>query len=446
MPLNIPARRDVVGATQAYVRTALPELDPSTERRSFIGGLVKSLASALHDFYVALKRYADNEPFPQTASRDFLYNGWWRDITGLSPNPAAASTGQVVIQGTHGTILSTGAVLSSGNVSYTTDAAATVTTQSLNASSLTRSGATAIFETATAHGLATGMQVVISGATQTGYNGTFTITVTADNEFTYPLGALTPVTPATGTPILTATWGNVDITADVVGEQGNLDGGATLTVAAAPAGLDATAIVTFGTIGGGGEAESVESYRERILEALGTDFGTFSAAEIKIIAKTVPGVTRVWVKEASLFGAANGVNEGQVVIAFMRDNDADPFPSASEVATVKAAIVDTIMPAHTAEEDVSVMSPTPQTVDITLQIIPDTPSMRRAITQSLTQLFDDGVDFATTVTRNSIICAIEGTYDREGRQKLASFTMITPSTDVTVGATSLPILGDVEFT
>ena len=90
MPLNIPARRDVVGATQAYVREGLPELDPSTERRSFIGGLVKSLSSALHDFYVALKRYGDNEPFPQRASRAFLLSGWWVDITGLTLNPAAS--------------------------------------------------------------------------------------------------------------------------------------------------------------------------------------------------------------------------------------------------------------------------------------------------------------------------------------------------------------------
>jgi uncharacterized phage protein gp47/JayE len=445
MPLNIPARRDVVGATQAYVRSNLPELDPSTERRSFIGGLVKSLSSALHDWYVALKRYADNEPFPQTASKDFLYAGWWRDITGLSPNPAAASSGTILIEGTHGTIVPPGSALASGNNTYVTVSGATIVTQSLAISSLTRSGSTAVVETTAAdHNLATGMSVTISGASQSGYNVTALITVTADNEFTYDLGATTPTSPATGSPILTATWGNAEITCDVTGEQGNLGAGATVTFANTISGVVGTARVTFGTIGGGAAAESVESYRARILEALGTDFGMFSAAEIKIVAKTVPGVTRVWVREASLFGT-NGVNEGQVVIAFMRDNDANPFPSSSETAAVKRVIVENLMPAHTAEEDVSVLSPTPLAVDIEVQIVPDTPSMRRAVRASLAAFFAEGVDFGTDVPHNSIICAINDTYDRESRRKLASFTLNTPSVDVTVSGTELPVLGDVEF-
>lgn len=444
MPLSIPSRRDVVGATQAYVRSALPDLDPSTERRSFIGGLVKSLASALADFYVALKRYGDNEPFPQTASQDFLYGGWWRDITGLAPNPAAPAQGKVVLQGDHGTIIPAGAELSSGNNAYTTDATATIIAQSIAAASLTRSGTTAIFETASPHGLATGMAIVVSGATETAYNGTFSITVTADNEFTYEV-ADSPTSPATGTPILTATWGNVDITCDVTGQTGNIDGGGSMTLLSPPSGADSAVIACFGGVTGGTAEETVESYRARLIEALGTDFGTFSAAEIKIVAKTVPGVTRVWVREASLYGT-NGVNEGQVVIAFMRDGDANPFPSQTEVDAVKAVIVETIKPAHVATEDVQVLSPTARAVDITLQIIPDIPSMRRAVTAGLTQLFEDGVDFATDVTHNAIVCAIQDTYDRESRQYLTSFNLVTPSGDVSIDTTELPTLGDVEFT
>lgn len=444
MPLTIPTRRDVVGATQAYVRTNDSRLDPSTERRSFIGGLVKSLSSALADFYVALKRYGDNEPFPQTASRDFLFGGWWRDITGLAPNPAAPAQGKVVLQGDHGTIIPAGAALSSGNNAYTTDATATITTQSIAAASLTRSATTAIFETTSPHGLATGMQVTISGATQTAYNLTTTITVTADNEFTYEV-ANSPATPATGTPILTATWGNVDITCDDTGQEGNVDGGGSMTLSSPPSGAEAGVLVCFGGVTGGTEAETVESYRARTIEALGTDFGTFSAAEIKIVAKTVPGVTRVWVREASLFGS-NGVNEGQVVIAFMRDGDANPFPSQTEVTAVKDVILSISKPAHTAIEDVRVISPTARPIDVTLQIIPDIPSMRRAVTASLTQLFEDGVDFATDVPKNAIVCAIQDTYDRESRQFLTSFNLVAPSGDTDISGTELPTLGDVEFT
>lgn len=64
-------------------------------------------------------------------------------------------------------------------------------------SSITRSGTTATV-TATGHGFTTGQKVVISGATQSAYNGAFTVTVTGVNAFTYTVSG-DPVTPATGT-------------------------------------------------------------------------------------------------------------------------------------------------------------------------------------------------------------------------------------------------------
>jgi hypothetical protein len=66
--------------------------------------------------------------------------------------------------------------------------------------SITRSGSTATFTASTNHDLVTGDQVIISGATQTEYNGTFTVTVTGNTTFTYTVSG-TPATPATGTII-----------------------------------------------------------------------------------------------------------------------------------------------------------------------------------------------------------------------------------------------------
>lgn len=445
MGLLIPSRQAVVQALQSYVRSALPELDPSTSRRSFIGGLVKSLGSGLHDWYVGLKRYADNEPFPQTASRDFLFNGWWRDITKLDPLDAAPAAGRVVLTGTDGTIVDAGTEMTSGSSTYTLDISAAVVAQSLIISSLTRSGSTAIAETVEPHYLATGMTLSVSGATETDYNlSDIEITVTADNEFTYELAA-TPSSPATGTPIVSGTWGTGLITCAANGPGGNLDTGATLAIASPPTGLDSSALVTFGGIAGGSEVETTDSYRGRVLEALGTDFGMFSADEIKIVAKTVPGVTRVWVLEATQ-GGTNGVYEGQVRIAFMRDGDADPFPGSTEVAAVRDKILATILPAHTADEDVTVEAPTPLAVDFTFNtLVPSTASMRRAVIARLQQFFDEAAEYGTTITENEYICAIQSTYDSETRTPLRSFSLVAPTGAVTVAADELPILGDVTF-
>ena len=55
------------------------------------------------------------------------------------------------------------------------------------------------------HFLGIGAQVVVSGATQTAYNGTFTVTaITGPKEFTYTAASVPSATPATGFPITVA--------------------------------------------------------------------------------------------------------------------------------------------------------------------------------------------------------------------------------------------------
>jgi uncharacterized phage protein gp47/JayE len=193
------------------------------------------------------------------------------------------------------------------------------------------------------------------------------------------------------------------------------------------------------------DIETEDSFRARTLEALGTDYGMFSADEIEIVAKTVPGVTRVMIRQATLFGT-NGVNEGQVKIAFLRDNDANPLPSAQEVADVKAKIVGLIMPAHTAEDDVIVMSPPPLTVDHDFaSITPDTAGMRLAIKASLDQFFREEVAWGETISLDAIKCAILAAYDTETRQRLRSFSLTDPSTDIDPTDDEYPVLGEVTF-
>ncbi len=72
--------------------------------------------------------------------------------------------------------------------------------QSTAAVTITRVSTTAT-ATLTAHGLANGARVTISGAAQTEYNGTFVISNVTANTFDFTVAG-TPVTPATGSPVL----------------------------------------------------------------------------------------------------------------------------------------------------------------------------------------------------------------------------------------------------
>ena len=69
-------------------------------------------------------------------------------------------------------------------------------------SSLTSSGTTATVVTSVAHGLVTGNRIVMSGATEAPYNGSFVITFVDATTFTYTLSTST-TSPATGTPVYT---------------------------------------------------------------------------------------------------------------------------------------------------------------------------------------------------------------------------------------------------
>ena len=70
------------------------------------------------------------------------------------------------------------------------------TTTAAAISTITHVGAVATLTTATAHGLVTGNRVTISGASSSEYNGTYVITVTGANTFTYTM-ASTPALNAT---------------------------------------------------------------------------------------------------------------------------------------------------------------------------------------------------------------------------------------------------------
>jgi len=59
----------------------------------------------------------------------------------------------------------------------------------ISISSITYSTTTATLTTSSAHGLATGQIVVVSGASPSAYNGTFTVTVTGTNIFTYTMAS-----------------------------------------------------------------------------------------------------------------------------------------------------------------------------------------------------------------------------------------------------------------
>lgn len=439
MPLEIPSRLDVSRSLQTYVRAELPKLDPTPSRRSKIGAWVKSKASALHDWYVALKTWADTEPWPQKSSAAFFPTGWWIDITKLPRRPAAAAQGRVVVTGTSGTLVPAGTTWVANGNTYTTDADCTIATQSLAGTSSIVSVSRGRFVTSEPHDLATGQIMAFTGCVDSALNGSFSIEVMDATAIEYVVSGAgsNPLEP---NPRASGTWATTTITAGVLGPSGNLSLGGQLTLASSVANLDTTARVTFDGIADGADVEDLESWRARVLAALGTDFGMFSADEIKEVAMTVPGVTRVFVRKPMRIVTPGYPLEGQVRVAFLREHDVDPIPSALEVSQVRAAL-QKLIPAHMVADDCDVLAPERYPLQVRFRsIAPDSAGMRDSIEANIRQWLKEEATWGGSVSNEGLRCAIRAAYDARTGARLQSYELDTPTMDIALPVDAYPVL------
>lgn len=435
MPLDLPtSASQVVSRSKADVQRELQQSNPFL-KNSWLGAIVTAAANRIFDFYLQLKA-ALLQSFPDTATGDYALR--WGAIWGKTPLAATQASGNVAATGTAAASIPLGtAIVISGEV-YETTLAAAISAQVLSITSITRSGQTATATTAAPHNLANNVPVTIAGAVETEYNvASAEIIVTGLSTFTYQVAG-SPATPATGTITASATFASVPIESIEFGASTNLDAGSELRLQTPLAGVDDIMAVDFGAIGGGTDEESGDAFKSRYLDRIQNPVANFNVAAITEAARNIAGVTRVFVQEVT-------PTPGQVTIYFMRDDDSNPIPDASEVATVRAAIL-TIKPANTSSDDVFVFAPTSVTVNFTFTAMsPDTPTMRTAVQANLQQLFSERVNVGEDVTEDAYRSAIFNTVDTVTGESMSTFTISAPSGDVAIADGQIGILGTVAF-
>lgn len=414
------------------------QIDP-TLKNSMIGGIVSSLSAGFDDNNQLLKEIL-RQLFPQTATGDYLK--FWGQMRGLSIKSSSKASGYIDFTGTATTEVPTSSILQkSDGTEYETLSTATISTQSINITSLTRIGDTAIATTANNHNLATGLEVIIAGADQADYNITASIIVVNNTQFSFTV-ANAPTTPATGTINATATFGRVAIICRTNGTVGNLGSGSQLELVSPIENVNDFAIATYEGIFAGFDAETEDEYRTRVLQAWSNNTGNFTDVGIEIFLKNkITAITRVWVYDAT-------PSAGYVSIYFVNDNELSILPNSTQIAEAKAVIVNKqtgIKPANTDDAMVLVYSPTPYYVDFTFSsLTPNTPAMRLAITERLTDYFRSaevslGKDIKQDTYKNVIFSAI----DEAGNSP--TFTLSLPSADIDVASNELPILRNITF-
>lgn len=451
MALVHPSYDDFIALINAEIRRQIPTIDPTV-----FGSWARALSDGTAATAAALDlvlRDLERQLFPQTAEGEFLDR--WGNYDGLERNPASEAQGLISIPGTPGTIVNAGVTFrNTAGVVYETINTTTVATVTQSISNLTAVGTTITATTASNHNLATGMTVDVSGADQAEYNiNDIVIAVTGLNEFQYTVPVAPGTSPATGTINYVSDFVSVLIRSTTVGSDTNSGGGASLNIVNAVNGLTGEAFAQFEGVTGGADLETDPQYRERILLSRSIIEGVFTADQIQLAALSVTGNTRAFVIRATDTTTNNppqaGVDPapGQVVIYVLRDNDDNITPSQDVLDQTKAVIIaDGALPAHTSETDVGVFAPALVSTDFTFSsITPNTTTMQQAIRDQLAAFFEDQVEFQQDVNQNIYLAAIQNTTDQQTGDLLESFTLSTPSGNITVGNGQIAVLGNVTF-
>lgn len=443
MPLVYPTYDELVDIARAAIRNNNPDVDPTIET-SWARTFVDSCAALAHSNNLQI-RDLETQLFPQTATGEFLDR--WLEYEGLVRTPARGGRGPITITGINGTVIPVSTIYTGSNgLLYTTQTVATIIDTTLSVSSITRVGTIATASFGSNHGLASGNNVTHSGATQPEYNGAFEITVISDTAYTFTVAG-SPTTPATGTISADASYTSVAVECTNTGPETNLDSGAVLAIQTSIPGADDQATVGSAGVTGGANVEEDESARSRLLLSRSSRSGVFTADQIRLAALSVSGNTRVFVIEPELPIVVGRPVAGQVFIYFLRDNDTNPIPSSTLIAETKEAIITLgAKPGNTIDDDVVVQAPTPVVTDyVFTSIIPDTPTMRTAVEDQIKAFYQDSVQFEQDITEASYLGTIVNTQDLQTGDVLTSFSLSTPTGDISIGIGEIGFAGNVSF-
>ena len=437
MALILPdIAKTVIQRIRTDVQGELPNSNPSL-KQALITAIIDGYGTRIFDVYYQLKQLV-KQLFPFDAVDEFLQ--FWADIKDLDPEGANAAKGNVTFTGTLGSTIPISTVLTVGTIEYTTDLAIDITAKNFSVDSLTAFGGVATCVLFDDHEFATGVEVVISGVAEDGYNGTHTIEVDGNKSFTFPVD-VGVTSPATGTIEVDADTASVGVTADLTtvdqnGIETNQDGGVDLVLQVSIPGVNDTATTQYEGLQGGSNAQTDDEYREDVLYAWQNPLTPFNPNNIESIAKKVDGVTRVFVDEVT--PAA-----GQVTIYHVRDNDESIIPSAAEVQEVRDEILK-IKPANTIDEDVITPIIEGVPIDITISdVVPEWPSMRTAIEDTIRSYYRGALSKGDDHDPERLRSAIYQTFDVSSAQRLLSFDLDQPTSVEPVSDSQIAIEGNV---
>ena len=219
------------------------------------------------------------------------------------------------------------------------------------------------------------------------------------------------------------------ITALEQGYHGNLPAGTVVVLLNPQNGIQSAFEVGSEGVIGGVPPESNFSYRDRILDYIRNPPHGGNRNDYRQWAREVAGIDRAWVID-------NYAGLGTVGLMVARSADEqDPIPDAAVMQRLR----DHIEEVRPVTADVWIFTPQLQKINFAMKLSPDTEATRNAVLAELRDfLVRDGApsSYIRFSRISEAISAAVGEHHHE---------LLVPATDILVGKTELPVLGDASF-
>ena len=447
MPLTKKTFSDFFNLIIGKFQINLPSVDPNID-----GSLVKtvSVASAIAGYSLQDGLIdATNQAFWQTANDDFLELIGGYDKT--TRNPASTAQGAVSVEGTLTTLIPAATVLTYLGINYSTQQNANVQSYSGSITLTYGTNGTVTATTTLAHTLATGLSVTITGATQTDYNGTYTVIVLSTTTFVYTITTGLVLTSDQG--VYTANYAILNLQSATTGANTNIGAGSALTLSVVN--VNSLAYVQYGNISGGADIENIEDYRARVGFAHSMTPGISTPAQLIYSCKKISGVTRVYVITAQNTGGqiiAPGQpgyvpQIGETVIYLLTDNDPSILPSQTVLDSAKNQIItDGQWPNFVPLVNLYVIAPILIQQNFTISgIVPNTATMQSAINTQLIVFFQENSDVSKAVSYNALISFMNQIQDPTTGTFLQKYALTNPLIDMPAINGAIYTVGTVTY-
>jgi uncharacterized phage protein gp47/JayE len=173
--------------------------------------------------------------------------------------------------------------------------------------------------------------------------------------------------------------GSGSVTALAAGVNGNLAAGITLTLASPVAGVSSTATIDGAGVAGGADIEEPIAWSARLLQRIQQPPQGGASNDYEAWARAAhPSISNVWVFSTT-------PQPGQVTVYVMTYGaTVTGIPDAATLNTVD----DYIQAQRPVAAQVFVFAPTPKTINLTIQLSPNTTAVQDAVQAQLEELFE----------------------------------------------------------